>query len=102
MAGELAAESAAGEDRQLPFLAAVRLPEVCVGDGRGAPRSGLSGSSSMASRSASVTLEEVADRPADPGRWWTPLVMPRISRGVALPGAVGRLAVELATALAPW
>ena len=100
VAGELAAQPAAGEDRQLALLAEVRLPQVArPGCARGAPRSGpASAPASRSSRSASRwrSSSSTTGEPTQVGAW-TPLVMPRIGCSMtSLPGRVRGLGVQLA------
>ena len=101
VAGELVAQPAPGEDRQLQLLALVGLPQLVGRDlGRGAPRTApTSPSASRSSRSASeARAERLAHRVARSSvGTWMPFVTPRIRCGaIAAPGRVGGLGVELA------
>ena len=101
MAGELVAQPAPGEDRQLELLALVGLPQLVGRDARrGAPRTGR--------RSPSrVEVVEVGSQPvaraSRPSRgrpssgMWTPFVTPMIPcGGMPSPRRVGGLGMELA------
>ena len=90
VAGELAAQPAAGEDRELQLLALVGLPQLArSGSGRCAPRSGARRAprpSRRGRRSCTARGRRASAGPTQVGGW-TPLVMPRISVG-AMPDQV--------------
>ncbi len=97
VAGELVAQAAAGEDRELELLALVGLPQLVRRDLGDAlpepPRRGL-----VVHRlevGVRVPLEDVAHRLADPGRRVDAVREPEdLVRADALPGRVRGMAVE--------
>ena len=84
MAGELVAESPAGEVGELALLAEVGVPQVARGDPLQAlPEAALLGAGvEVVEVRVEVRLEQLGDRLADPAGPWIPLVRPMISWSV--------------------
>ena len=99
VAGELVAQPAPGEERELPLLADVRLPQLACRDALDALPEARRPRSARRGRRGRRRGPRAARRSATPIQVgpWTPLVMPQDRPSVdALPGRVGRLRVELA------
>ena len=104
MAGELVAQPAAGEDRELELLALVRLPQL-VGRDLADPVPEAPGRRLVVHRvevGVGEPLERVADRLAQPGRRVDAVGEPEdLVRADALPGGVRGVPVELRDRVRP-